>query len=88
MVTWGDWPWSEGGASFGHMAIPRDERPLDAVTDDEWQKALDAQRQYWVVKELRRVADLLMVEFRPRPPGSGFSPKTWQRLEAFLERQK
>jgi len=73
---------------FGGMATPRDERPIDSVTDDEWQKAADAQKRRWVRKELQRVADLLMMDFQPRPPGSGFSPKTWKRLEAFLARQK
>ena len=73
---------------FGGMATPRDERPIDAVSDDEWTKAPDAQRRYWVEKELRRVADLVMMNFQPPPPGSGFSPKTWKRLEAFLARQK
>ena len=44
-VSWGDWPGCTGPFMFGGMTTPRDERPIDAVTDDEWTKAPDAQRR-------------------------------------------
>ena len=81
-MIWMDWPGGGFHAFGGAMA---DSRAFDAVPDDEWAKLDDATKARMVEKEFRRVADLLMADFRPRTP---WTPRAWQRIEQFLNRGK